>query len=185
MLPSCSWMWQHPRRTTPDYHKVVKPNHSWPVIHRVVFSYSRPGVSHISLRPHKYNREGRRKRSNEQTWTWASSKRKKGESVWHFSCSLPCFCRLSRTSILRETFTKPRGMLTHLWLSSLTVSFCWLSFPWTAISSRPSSSALLYQLLSLAVFSWTFLPSSTSSLAGDLVLIPLSGFRAKTDKEIV
>ena len=121
------------------------------VIRLVVFSHFQLGVLHISLRPHKYNREGGRKRINQQIWTWVSSKRKKGESVWHFSCSFPYICRLSRACILRETSTKPRGMLTRLWLCSLTAPFCWPPFPWTAISSRPSSSALLCQLVSFCL----------------------------------
>ena len=74
-------------------------------------------------------------------------------------------------------------MLTHLWLSSLTASICWLS-SWTAILRRLVSSAHRCQL-TLCDFSGTFLPSSTSSLAGDLAFGPLCRFRAKTDKEIV
>ena len=119
-------------------------------------------------------------RTNDQIWTWVSSKHKKGESVLHFSR----ICRLSQACILRETWSKPLRNGN----SNLTVfSHClllWPSFPWTAIWSWPSTSALLYQL-ALSVFSQTFLPSSTFGLAGDLVLSRLSGFRAKTDKEIV
>ena len=121
----------------------------------------------------KHNREGRRKRTNKQTWTWVTSKCKKGESIWYFSCSFPCICRLSRACILRETSKKPRGILTHHWLCFLSASFCWPSFPWTPISSRPSFSASLRCQLALSVYSGTFLPSSTSGLAGDLVLGPL------------
>ena len=41
---------------------------------------------------------------------------------------------------------KPLGMLTHLWLSFLTASFCWPSFPWTAISCQLVSSAFCCQM---------------------------------------
>ena len=116
--------------------------------------------------------------------TLVSSKRQKDESVWHFSGSSLFICRLYRTCILRETSTKPQGMLTHLWLSSLIAFFCWPSFLWTAISSQRSSSIRLCQL-TLSVSSGTFLPSSTSCFARDIVLSPFCGFCAKTDKEII
>ena len=50
--------------------------------------------------------------------------------------------RVFRAKLLQ----KPPGMLIHLRLSSLTAYFCWPSFPWTAISSRPSSSVLRCRL---------------------------------------
>ena len=96
---------------------------------------------------------------------------------------------------------KPLGMLTHLLLSSLSASFCWPFFPWTAISRRLVSSAVRCRLLSLgsfvnwtslgsfvnclSVFSCIFLSSSTSGLVVYLELRPLCGFRTKTDKNIV
>ena len=84
----------------------------------------RPGALHISLQIRKTQPKGWRKRTNEQTRAWVSSKRKKGEVyVTHF-CTSPCICRLSWACVLRETSTKPLGILTHLWLSSLTASFC-------------------------------------------------------------
>ena len=46
-----------------------------------------PGVSHISLQIRKAQPRGGRKRSNERTRTWVSSKRKKG-SLWHCAFSM-------------------------------------------------------------------------------------------------
>ena len=144
-------------------------------------SGSRPGVSHISLQIRKAQPRGSEKKNKQTNMDLGQLQ---GESVWQFSCSFPCICRLLRAFILRETSTKPGGMLTHLWLCSLTASFCWSSFLWTAISSRLVSCAQRCQL-ALSVSYGTFLPSSTSDLAGDLVLSLLCGFSAKTDKEIV
>ena len=121
------WCDPTPRRPTPDYLSFLEPNYSWPVIHLVFFSHLRPGVLRISLRTHKTQPRGWRKRTNERTRTWVSSKRKKGEVYVTLLCSSPCICRLSRACILRETSTKPLGMLTHLLtalLLLLTASFC-------------------------------------------------------------
>ena len=80
------------------------------------------GVSHISLWPHKIQpREWK-----EEQWTHTD-----------------LFCV--------KLLQKPLGMPTHLWLSSLTAFFCWLSLPWTAISRWLSSSAL-HCRLHLSVF---------------------------------
>ena len=52
-----------------------------------------------------------------------SSKCKKREVyVALLRCS-PCICRLSKACILRETSTKPLGMLTHLLTALLTSSY--------------------------------------------------------------
>ena len=190
----------------PHYISFFKPNYSWPVIHLVV---SDQGYHTFLYRYTKHNQEGGRKRTNEQTRTWASSKRKK-EGVCDSVYSL-CICRLSRACILHKTFTKATNnadifsrWLTQLCRSTGLISclsdFCWLSslpcfhlllppsadclILWTAISCWLSSSALRCQL-ALSVFSRTFLPSSTSDLAGDFTLSPLCGFCTKTEKEIV
>ena len=86
---------------------------------------------------------------------------------------------LSIVCILRETSTKPRGMLTHLWLPPSA------DRPSPGLLSQADRPPLPCFVNWLSVFSGTFLPSSTSGLAGDLVLSSLCVFRAKTDKEIV
>ena len=73
----------------------------------------RPGALHISLRTLKTQPRGWKKRTNEQTRTWVSSKRKRRGFVT-LLCSSPYICRLSRACILRETSTKPLEILTHL-----------------------------------------------------------------------
>ena len=130
----------------------------------------RPGASHISLRPHKTQPRGWRKRTNEQIQAWVSSKRKKGEVYVTLLCSSPYINRLTRACILRETSTKPLEMLTHLWLSSLAASFC---RPCPSPDSYLKPNVLFCLPFSTdSVFSGTFLPSSTSGLAGDLALRP-------------
>ena len=72
-------------------------------------------------------------------------------------CDTFCaFCELTRACTRAKTLTKPLAMLTHL----LTDLFCQL------VSAAP------FCWLSSSVFSWTFLPSFTSSLVGDLVCWP-------------
>ena len=149
-------LWQHPRRPTPDYLKVVKPNFSWPVIRRVGFSHFRLGYFTFHYIYARHNRDSGRKKNK----------------------------RTNKDFGQHQVQVFVTGILTHLWLSSLTASIGWPSFPSTAISRRLVSSAHQCQLI-LCVFPGTFLPSSTSGLTGDLTLSPLCGFRAKTDKEIV
>ena len=93
----------------------------------MVIRSDRPVVSLISDQWHytylyghtKHNREVGRK---DQTRTWVSSKRKRGEFV---TLSL-CICRLSRVCILRETSTKPQGVMTHLLTAQLPSFHCLL-----------------------------------------------------------
>ena len=156
---------------------------SWPVIHLVVSI----GVSHISLWPQEIQPREWEKKNKEQTNNkgFGQLKCKKGGFVTLDSL---CTCRLTLTCILREIFTKPRGMLTHLDRSFLTASgpylmptglfCCPLS---TAPIRHPSPSASLssfFQLLSLA-FPCP-LPVASRSRAQAFVW-----FRAKTNKEIV
>ena len=54
-------------------------NHSWPLESSCGFSHLRSGLLHISLRTHKAQTRGRKKRTNEHTRTWVSSKRKREE----------------------------------------------------------------------------------------------------------
>ena len=111
---------------------------------------------HTFLYDHiKYSREGGRKRTNEQTRTWAISKRKKGSFVTLYILRASVDYR--GCVFCAKLLQKPLGMPTHLWLSSLTASFSWPSFPWSAISRLASSalrcrlplSVLLCQLLCL------------------------------------
>ena len=136
----------------------------------------------------KHNREGGRKnrrttlQAQPRGWkkeqTNKRSKDKKEKDYVTLLCRFLSICRLSLACIWRETSRKPQGMLTHLCLLLLIV---------LPLDSYLKPTVLLCPALStaLSVFSRTFLPSSTSVLAGDLALSPLCGFRAKTDKEIV
>ena len=137
----------------------------------------------------KYNRQSGRKRTNEQTRTWVSSKCKKGS----FLCSFSCICRLSRACIFRETSTKatrnanssltafPHGLLLLAvlpldWYLTPTGLFC--SPLSTAPVRFPSSTGLL-----------SFLgPSSPRPLPVSREISsssPLFWLRTKSDKEIV
>ena len=49
----------------------------------------------------------------------------RGKSMWHF-CAALCIFSLSRACILRETSTKPLGMLAHLLTTLLPSSHCLL-----------------------------------------------------------
>ena len=114
------------------------------------FSHSRHGVSHISLRPHKYNRED--KRTNRDL---GQLQAQAGEFVT--LCILCAFVDSHGRVFCARLLQKPLGMLIHLWLSSLTVSFCWPSFPLTALSRR-LVSAHRYHLLSLCLCLLSDLP---------------------------
>ena len=131
---------------TPDYLRVVKPNFSWPIIRLVVFSHFRLRVLQISLHIRQAQPRGWEKKNKRINTVLGQLQAQEREVCVTPFCSFLCICRRSRVCILRETPTKPVGMITHLWLSSLTASFCWPTFPWTAILCRPSSSALLYQM---------------------------------------
>ena len=158
----------------------------------------------------KNNRKGGRK--NKRTNIGLGQLQvQEGEVYVTFLCNSLCICRLSRACIFREK-KKPLTMLTSsrislpglcrsTGLSSRLSNFCWLfsspylhlltaSFSWLCPSLdcylKPTvlfSSALLCQL-ALSVFSRTFLPSSTSGLAGDLALRPFVSV-SHQNKEIV
>ena len=151
----------------PPLSQLPKPNYSWPVIHLVVFSHLRPGALHISLRTHKTQPRGWKKRINEQRRTWVSSKRKKSEFVTLLCCS-PCICRLSRACI----GAKPESAF----LVAKATRNADSSLDCPVLSTGLFYSLLLTVLflcqLARSVFSGTFLPSSTSNLAGDLALRP-------------
>ena len=63
---------------------------------------------------------------------------------------------------------KPLGMPTHLWLSSFTASFCWPSFPWTAISRWLVFSVVRCRLHFLVSFVNSRLSSLGSSFPSPL-----------------
>ena len=131
-------------------------NHSWPVIRLVVFLISGQGYFTFLYRYAKHNREGGRKK------TQTNRSKRKREKFVTLLCSSPCIYRLSRACILRETSTKPLGMLNHL----LTDLFCRL------VSAAPFCwlcASLDWPLL--PTVSGTFLPSS-SGLVGDLARKP-------------
>ena len=141
--------------------------YSWPVINLVVSA----GVFHISLRPQKTQQRG---------WKFQAQEREFCGTLYS-----PCICRLSPACILRETSTKAtshadisrwltRPLCRSSGLYSRLSDFCWLrSLPFLLMPT----SADYCQLLSPSFFtnrpsvlSGTFLSSSTSGFAGDLVL---------------
>ena len=99
-----------------------------------------------------------------------------------------CICRLTLTCILREISTKPRGMLTDLYWSSLTAPGLYL-MP-TGLLCCLVSTALLHQSSPTAFSGFLFptlwmtfpclLPVASRSRAHAFVW-----FRAKTNKKIV
>ena len=122
----------------------------------------------------KHNQEvGGKEQTNKHGLGSAPSARR-GMSMWHFCAALRAFAGY-RGRVLARNFHKATWNAD----SSLDCPAAIFSLPppadcvllWTAISSRLFPSALLCQL-PLSVFSGTFLPSSTSGLAGDLALRP-------------
>ena len=100
----------------PHYDSFFKPHYS--------SSGFRPRALNISLQIRKTQLRGWKKRTNEQTRTWVSSKCKKGDVyVTHLSFS-PCICRLSWACILHKTSTKSLRMLTHLLTALFPSSHC-------------------------------------------------------------
>ena len=116
------------------------------------FSHLWPGVFHIPLPTHKiHNREGGEKKEI-QTWTWVSTKRKRGKVCDTFLA----FCVLwANTSVyLSEIPTKPRGMLTHfLALVNRASAHKFLQPPfWLLLTAL--FSALLSSADCLLLFCW-------------------------------
>ena len=120
----------------------------------------RPGALHISLQIRKTYPRVCRRRTNEPTRTWVSSKLKKGEVT--LLCGSPCICRLSRACILRETSTKPLGMWTHFLIvfSALLPSFHCLLLPTVSFSGQliQADCSLLPSFVNWLCFLWD-LPS--------------------------
>ena len=152
------------------------------------FSHFRLGILHISLRPHKILPRGW-KEENKRTNTDLGQLQAQ-ESEFVTLCIPRASVDYRGRVFCAKLLQNPQGMLTHLWLFSLTAS-CWLSFPWTAISRRPSSSALRCRLpLSVLLSSTAPLSSLRPSFSRPLSVLreisplgPLCGFHAKADKE--
>ena len=130
----------------------------------------------------KYNREGGRKRTNEQTRTWVSSNRKKGSFVTLFILRASVdyhghvFCAKIFTKATRNANSSLTVFPHCLHLLTVLPLDCYLT-P-TGLFCRSPSSFVNWP----SVFSGTFLSSSTSGLTGDLALSPLCGFRAKAKR---
>ena len=110
-----------------------------------LFSFPTEGITHFFTATQiKPERVEEKEQTNKHALGSAPSARKGVCDTLHS----PCICSLSWACILRETSTKATRNANSS-LSSLTTSFCWPSFPWTAISRRLLSSAHRCQLLSL------------------------------------
>ena len=137
------------------------------------FSHLRPGIFHISLRTHNiHNREGGGK-ENKQTWTWVSSKRKKGE-VCNTFVLLSVHLWASTSMYSNEIPAKPPGTLT---LSR------WPTWPLgpqvLAVTCTLLLTSLFYWLPSSVLLSaffcsvlWPCLPYLSSGLVGNLARKP-------------
>ena len=89
-------------------------NHSWPVIHLVVFLISSQRYFFADMQSTTERVEEKNKRTN--TDLGQLQAQEAGKSIWHFLYIL-CFCELTRTCTQVKTFTKPLAMLT--WLLAL------------------------------------------------------------------
>ena len=135
----------------------------------------RPGVFHIYLQIRKAQPKGWEKKNKRTNTGLGQLQAQEEESL----------CDTFMQLFVHFFYKEALGMLTHLWLSSPTASLCWLSPPLDCYLKPTVFLCPALSTGSLSLFSGTFLPSSTSGLAEDLVLSLLSGFRAKTDKEII
>ena len=93
-----------------------------------VFSHFWLGVLHISLHIHKAQPRGWEKKDKRTNTGLGQLQAQVREFVT--LCILRAFVDHRRRVFCVKLLQKPQGMLTHLWLSFLTVSFCWPSFPW-------------------------------------------------------
>ena len=121
-----------PRSADPYYLSFLKPNYSWPVIHLVGFSHLRPGALHISLQTHKTLPRGWKKRTNEQTRGWVSSKCKRREFVT-LLCSSPCiwWCNGYR----RRIWTRRHEFKSWTWLIAFHMALIPLGKVWIQLFS--------------------------------------------------
>ena len=145
------------------------------------FSHLLPGVFHISLWTHKTQHtqpRGWRKREK-QTWTWVSSKRKKGEVCDTFAlCSVHLWA--SASMYLSEIPSKPPGTLTHP--PTLANPASESTGPSSRLSSLDCQLSPTSVDCSLLLFTASF--SSSSGLVGNLACKPFMRYRTKTDKGV-
>ena len=98
-----------PASAGPHYISFFKPNFSWPRIRLVVLSHFRLEVLHISLRPHKYDRDGGRKRTNTVLGQLQAQERQ-----FVTLCILRTSVDYRRRVFCTKLLQKPLGMPTHL-----------------------------------------------------------------------
>ena len=172
----------------------------------VAWLISEQGALHISLRTHKIQSRGRKKRTNKHGLGLAPSAKKKSVTLWHRG-----FCELTWACTRAKILTKPLAMLTSARVGSpglcrstgLSIrlsDFCWLSFllyfhllsvsfyrlcPSLDCYLKPT--VLFCSLLPTAFFCLLLdLPSLVFSLSWEISSAdPLCGFRAKIDKGIL
>ena len=99
-----------------DPYYLNQPNYFWPSESSNGFSHLRPGVFHISLPTYKiHNRGGGRKEKTKTKNNRArvSTKRKR-EEICNTFVQLSVHLQVIAGVYLRETSTKPLGMLTRL-----------------------------------------------------------------------
>ena len=136
------------------------------------FSHLRPEVFHIPLWTHKTQPRGWRKRK--QTQTRVSSKRKKREVCDTFLA----FCELSQACIrakFPQSHQECRLILSHWPTWPLGPQILTVGFPWLLLTAltRWLPCSFNFSVLPPSLFPLgTFLPSSSSSLMGNLVHKP-------------
>ena len=158
-------MWLHHRRPTPDYIKIVTLLMACDLFSVFLFHF-RLGVLHISLLIRKIQPRGWKKKNKQTNTDLGQPQAQEREFVTLFI--LRVFVDYRGHVFCAKLLQKPLEMLTHLWQSSITASFCWRVLP---LDCYLKTIVLLCSLLSTTL-SGTFLPSSTSSLAGDLAVRP-------------
>ena len=159
-------------------HYINLLNHSWPSDRLVVSLIFGPGYFTFLYGHAKYNihnQEGGGKRTNKHELGLApSARREKFVTLLH---SFLCICELSRACI-RAKFPQShqeRWLILSRWptwpLGPQVLVVGFLRLLLTALSCRLHSSAD-YPVLSALFCSWTFLPSSSSGLVGNLARKP-------------
>ena len=124
---------------------------------RVVVSLTSKQGHYTFLYSHtKHNREGGRKEQTNKHGLGSAPSARRRKSMWHFCAALRAFAGYHGRVFCAKLPQKQQAMVSSVG--------CVLLLLLTALSSRLVSSAFLCQL-TLSVFSWTFIHSSTSGLA--------------------
>ena len=163
-------VWQYPA-DRPPLSQPTKVLMTIRIVYRFFSSLAR-GISHFFTNTQNTQPRGWKKKKNKQSRAWVSARMEK-------SVTLLCILWANASVYSNETPTKPLGLLTH---------FLALVNP---ASSNVFLDRQLPQLLSTGLFSWlvcsahfprllcpadcltrAFLPSSSSSLVGDLARKP-------------